>query len=164
MGDQYRTVFEVSYFTNGALLKSAFFLAIGLGVLAAALTGRLRLRERGDGGCSQIGVGIWCVVWIAFSLVWVGSNLLSAWEFTHALQNGECETTEGTVEVLHRQPATGHAPGDRIRVGSREFQFNYFHGTLAYRETIAHGGALTQGRRVRLHDWKGNILKVEVAR
>jgi hypothetical protein len=84
--------------------------------------------------------------------------------YTSALRNGRCGIAEGVVRVLRQQPAGGHAAGDRVRLGDREFEVNYYRSTLAYNQTIAHGGALTDGTRARVHYLDGAILKVEIFR
>ena len=50
-----------------------------------------------------------------------------------------------------------------MRINSREFDVNYYESSLAYQQTIAHGGILVAGAKVRLHYLNGKILKVEVA-
>jgi hypothetical protein len=156
----YRTAFEVSYFSNGWLLISTGMLAAGLLMLAAVLTGRVRWRESGD---TVIGLVVCSLLCSAISLPWLVSNLRAGGTYTRALREDRCEVVEGTVEVLHLQPKSGHDAGDRIRVGGREFQYSYFAATLSYHRTVAHGGALTDGAKVRLHHLDGAILKVEVA-
>src|SRR6266446_6320721 len=81
---------------------------------------------------------------------------------TEARKAGRFEVSEGIVAVLHEQPAHGHSSGDRIVVDGRQFEVNYFHATPAYRQTIAHGGALQAGRYVRLSHVDGEIVRVEI--
>lgn len=162
LSNRYQTIFEASYFSNGTLLISLVFWGSGVAVTIACVTGRLRLKERE--GCAVIVMIVWCLFWVPVSTWWVGSNLKTGRLYTTALRNGQCEIVEGIVKVLRQQPASGHAAGDRVRIGSREFEFSYYQSTLSYNETIAHGGALVDGARVRVHYLNDAILKVEILR
>jgi hypothetical protein len=84
-----------------------------------------------------------------------GWSLRRAWR-------GERRVTEGVIHVTHQQPAHGHSSGDKISVGGRAFEVNYYLATPGYKQTIAHGGALREGVYARLHYEGGVILKVEV--
>ena len=160
MDERYRTAFEVSYFSNGTLLTSLGFLAVGLVLTVAAMAGKFRLKEQG--GCTIAALVLWCTAWNSVSVLMLAATLRSGWTYTNALRNGRCEVVEGVVEVVHLEPKTGHDPGDRIRVAGREFQYSYFTGTLPYKQTVTHGGVLVDGANVRLHYLQGAILKVEV--
>ena len=156
----YTTVFRVSYLSNGELLESFVFLAAVLSVLIIGIRKLRILREAGVGPMSFW--FIWCLGWVPMSLWMVTSTLQEGFRYTGALRQGRCAVVEGTVHVLFKQSATGHTAGDRILVLNQQFDVNYFVSTLAYSRTIEHGGALTEGRRVRLHYLGGAILKVEV--
>ena len=58
---------------------------------------------------------------------------------------------EGVVHVMHTQPASGHDTGDIIQIGNVELQVDAFVETFGYRETIMHGGALTEGTYARVY-------------
>ena len=158
MPQAYRTEFEVSYLSNGTLFSSLSLVAIGV---VAAIVGFKLWRERARG--PAVFIYLFSCVWLVASVSFVYVNLRDGRAYKAAMLEGRSEVVEGVVEVLYRQPEGGHAPGDRIRVGGREFQYSYFTSTLAYNRTIAHGGVLVQGARVRVHDLDGAILKVEVA-
>jgi len=81
---------------------------------------------------------------------------------TEAYEKGRYEVSEGIVAVLREQPAHGHASGDRIVVDGKPFEVNYFYATPAYRQTIAHGGALQAGVYGRLSHVDGEIVRVEI--
>jgi hypothetical protein len=155
----YRTVFEVSYLGNNDLLLTSLG-CLTLGVVVGRYGPRW-VQGKPAGGRSFWWP--WCAVWVTFAVILAGLSLSSGWAYTDALRAGECNVVEGTVEVLHRQPATGHDAGDLVRVGGQEFRVNYFHATAGYNRTLAHGGALAGGVRVRLHHLSGSLLKVEVA-
>jgi hypothetical protein len=71
--------------------------------------------------------------------------------------------TEGIVQVLHTEAAGGHDKGDIITVGNVEFDVSYYVSTCAYKQSIAHGGALTEGTDARIYytDYR-TILRIDV--
>ena len=156
MTDGYTTVFEVSYLSNGTVLKASVFLSIGIFAFFAL---RKSLKSRVQ---KFFFFFVWLPVWLAFSSFWLYLSLRNAREFNDALKMGRCDVIEGVVTVLHEQPRSGHASGDRIRIGNKEFQFSYFTSGLSYDRTISHGGVLTNGATARLHYLDNAILKVEV--
>ncbi|GEA11130.1 hypothetical protein KUL49_15050 [Alteromonas sp. KUL49] len=76
------------------------------------------------------------------------------------LTTNDYDVSTGIVEVLRIQPQSGHAPGDLIRVGNKEFEIDYFVITPCYRKTISNGGALTAGKHVVLYSNADCILKI----
>ena len=64
--------------------------------------------------------------------------------------------------MLHKQPATVHTKGEIITVNGKQFEVNYFYATLAYRNTLAHGGVLGSGVYARIYDHNGEILRVDI--
>lgn len=157
--DDYRTVFEVSYDANGYLLLSLAYFAVGVVVSIGGVVWFRRVKEPARGRTLLV---VWCVLWLAFSTLFVGLTVGRTWTYTRALRGGGCDVVEGTVEVLHRQPESGHAKGDLVLIQGHKFEVDYFGTTPAYNRTIAHGGVLWNGNRVRLHYLDGHILKVEV--
>ena len=79
-----------------------------------------------------------------------------------AYRNGQYQVVEGQVQVLHKQPSTGHAKGDVIAVNGEQFEVNYFYFTPAYRNTLAHRGVLAQGVYARIYYYNGEILRVDI--
>jgi hypothetical protein len=160
MNGGYTIVFEVSYFSNGFLLWNIGFLAVGIAVVTQAIGSRM------PGSRQQkapiFAVCLWSAFWFFASGAWLYSNLTHGHRYTDALANNQCEVVEGTVQVLHEQPAGGHAAGDRIRIGDKEFTYSYFHAVLSYNRTISHGGQLKNGVAARLHYLDNAILKVEI--
>ena len=160
MNDKFETVFEVSYLSNGELLWSGLFLAVGL---AAAVLGMTRLKRVMEDGCAVASFVLCCAAWIPFSAWWFIDNLCTTSAYVEALNDGRCEIVEGTVHVLCEEPYSGHVDyGDRIRVEDVQFEFSYYQSSLAYKQTVSHGGSLTDGALVRLHYLGKAILKVEV--
>jgi len=79
-----------------------------------------------------------------------------------AYETKQYQVVEGEVRVLRQQPAHGHTSGDVVVVNGVRFEVNYFFATPAYRDTIAHGGALKPGVYARLYHADGAILRVDV--
>lgn len=73
---------------------------------------------------------------------------------------------EGVVHVLHVQPKEGHDSGDIISIAGEEFVIQRFVAGEAYKQTIAHGGFLTEGTYARVFwgydDPFKSILQVDV--
>lgn len=61
----------------------------------------------------------WAPFWFGITLLWLFSAVHDAYEFTGALRHGRCSIVEGTVSVLHEQPRSGHAAGDRIQIADK---------------------------------------------
>lgn len=106
-----------------------------------------------------------------FNLFWGGvvtatAPLLLVYSFINqfsvylTLAANDYEISTGIVEVLRTQPQGGHAAGDLIRVGNKEFEIDYFAVTPCYNKTISNGGALTTGKHVTLYSNSGCILKI----
>jgi hypothetical protein len=166
LGDKYTKIFEVSYFGAGGLGMPLLFLAIG--VLGLVTIGRKKT-SHGIENVSKRGFYlVWVPLWFGTTLVWLFSAVHHTHEFTMALKEGRCAVVEGTVSdkgtvsVLREQPRSGHASGDRIRIGDKEFVYSYFVASPGYRTTVSHGGALVNGASARLHYLGEAIVKVEV--
>ena len=160
MGGTYTTVFEVSWFGDANLLKPLLFLSIG--VMAVFTIGRRIGSDKKAPFEKWIFYCLWVPIWFGVTLPWLFSTVRDTWRFRQALRYEQCAIVEGTVSVLYEQPGSGHASGDRIRIGDKEFVYSYFHETVAYHRTVAHGGALINGATARLHYLADTILKVEV--
>lgn len=145
----YSTVYEMSALPNHVLWHCGLFVLLGVGVL------RVSLHRHKPGGV------LWGVVALLFGgvgLVAISIKHVSAyWAYSH----GTFDIVEGTVHVASRQPASGHAPGDMIQVNGRALEVNYFNAEPGYHTTLAYGGALEEGARVRLAVKKGRILRLE---
>jgi hypothetical protein len=101
-----------------------------------------------------------------------GLNILNA---TDARQVGNCahlqtlydarqyQITEGTVHVLSVQAEGGHGKVDNVNVGNVSFEVDYFLATCAYKQSITHGGTLTEGTYARIYysDYR-TILRIDV--
>lgn len=101
-------------------------------------------------------------------LNWYPSHIKSNNKFEEKFQqykklyeNKNYQVIEGIVEVLYEQPASGHAPGDKIKINDEIFEFSYFiANALYYHNTIAHNGVLIHGRNVRLHHIDNKIIEI----
>lgn len=163
--NELHTVFDITVGSNGIGGDAWFRMAIGIGVAIAGMVWLARVWRRQAGwrkifnAVSLIGFG---VIWLIMTLpLW---NLATSNTDRVPLieLSGPSEVTEGAVHVTHTQPGHGHAEGDKIIVGDRQFEIDYFRLTPGYQQTIAHGGALREGMYARLHHYDGVIIKVEV--
>ncbi len=159
------TVFEISADANGLRRDAMFRMAIGICAvvfgarsLVRTWRGERRLRDLVFPAFSVL----WGVVWTVADVPLWQVGITDARRLVELQRSGGGEVTEGVVHVKHQQPASGHSSGDKITVGGREFEVNYFLATPGYRQTIAHGGALREGVYARLHHEGGVILEVEV--
>ena len=167
MTADYVTVFEINRWSNGLLADELFRLAIGIVALLGGLRGLFNIWRRRDG--FALGHLMWLLFIIGWAVLWLVMHDFPAMfqridHLVATYKAGRCELSEGIVKVLREQPAHGHSSGDRILVGGREFEVNYFYATPAYRNTIAHGGVLRAGAYVRLCHVDGDIVRVELRR
>jgi hypothetical protein len=163
--NELHTVFDITVGSNGIGGDAWFRMAIGIGAVIAGMVWLVRARRTQAGwrrmfnAVSLIGLGaIWLIVTLPlWNLATSDTDRLLLIQVS-----GQSEVTEGTVHVRHMQPRHGHSSGDKVIVGDRQFEIDYFRVTRGYRQTIAHGGALREGVYARLHHYGGVIIKVEV--
>lgn len=147
--NELHTVFDLTVGSNGVGGDVLFRMAIGIGIAIAGMLWLVRVRRTQAGWRKTLN----SLLLVAFGAIWLAVTL-PVWR--------KSEVTEGTVHVTHMQPVHGHTSGDRIIVGDRAFEIDYFVLTPGYRQTIAHGGALREGVYARLRHYDGVIIKVEV--
>ncbi len=80
-----------------------------------------------------------------------------------SFQSQDFEIVRGKIDVLRTQPKEGHAPGDLIKIGTREIEIDYYVNSSCYHQTISNGGVLNSGKYVTLYISDGCILKVDVS-
>lgn len=159
------TVFEITRWSNGLLADELFRLLVGVVALIGAITSLLfKWRKSGAFPWRHLIPALftmaWAVVWLVmhdFPRMYQRIDGL-----VEAYQEGRYEVSEGPVTILHQQPAHGHSSGDRIVVGGKTFEVNYFYATPAYKLTIAHGGVLHAGVYARLSHVGGELVRVEI--
>ena len=157
------TVFEITRNSNGVFAGAVFRLLIGVVALIGALRVLVRNRQRERSRRDYIGP-IFVLVW---SLFWIYLHNFPH-QFGHidrlvnAYQQKQYQIVEGPVQVLHQQAYTGHGKGDVISVNGQQFEVNYFYATPAYRNTVAHKGALNTGTYARIYYYNGEILRVDI--
>jgi hypothetical protein len=171
MKGEYRTVFEVSYFSNGGLMFDLNFLCVGIVVLVIGLiTPWISKRMNRSYNRPKRFVAL-CIIpplFFLFGASLAYSDISNARKLISELANNQCGVVEGTVQVLYEMPSGGHSSGDHIRIGDEDFIYSDFIGMLGYNRTISHGGQLKNGVMARLHyiengEHGGNeILKVEI--
>lgn len=159
MTEQYRTVFEVSYFSNGVLFQSFFVLVVCLAMLLVAgrIRGRMTPAELEATRKRFFSFVLIVLACCLLSAIWVLSNICQGHKLTHALKDGRCAVVEGPVQVLEQEPWTGHS-GDLIQIGGRKFSFTAWNEELPYHD----GELMVDGRVARVHYVGNKILKVEI--
>jgi hypothetical protein len=159
------TVFEINRWSNGLLAETLLRLLVGVVALIGGVTGLLPIWRKPGASRRRDVIGslfitAWAVFWL--TLHDFPRMFRHIGNLTEAYEMGRYEVSEGIVTVLHEQPAHGHSSGDRIVVDGKSFAVDYFYATPAYRQTIAHGGALRAGTYARLGSVDGEIVRVEV--
>jgi len=112
-----------------------------------------------------------------FLIIWSGGWFAGHFPYFLKLRNKLSEihmindlnqwtVVEGNIKLFHIQPETGHSSGDKIEVGGKVFEIDYFDATpryaFGYRRTINHGGVLTEGRYVRLKTYEGAVYQIDI--
>ena len=154
------TAYGNTSITNQFLEVAVLFFAISIVVLISVFKGYIRFTDEME--LFKLFL-IWILIFGFFLIVFM-VGIPEADHLIDVYRNGKCEITEGIVHVTHYQPFGGRSPGDKISLGDRKFEVNYYSGILpgGYKQTISHGGALGEGVYARLHHYNGVILKVEV--
>jgi hypothetical protein len=152
----YTTVWEVSPFSNGALLFALVW------VVVVAL---LFITKRPDRKSNIVQKTMYFLVLpfgALLGMVFLLAALKDGRELPAALRQGRCEVVAGNVTLVHEQAYGGHGNGDIIRIGQKQFEIDYFTSGFGYKQTVSHGGWLTNGVSARLHYIGNMILKVEI--
>src|SRR5262245_53727865 len=152
------TVFEITSGTNGIRRDALFRLVIGLVFLIGGAVELIREQTGGRSAKELLGPAFmmgWGVLWLIMHIPHLRTATTGIDHLLHIYHNGKSQIVEGTVHVIHEQPATGHTAGDKIMVGDQTFEVNYFLVTPGYRQTISHGGVLREGAFARLHYYDG---------
>ncbi len=156
MFQTFTTFFEVSRYSSDALLWP-------VGVLAGGVLMIFVGRQKRDSGIVGKAMSFLVLPVLMFiAVVMLISVLGDGRKFTEALRTEHCSVVQGAVTVLHQQPYSGHSSGDLIEVGGKRFDVNYFRYGVGYKQTISHGGCLTNGVLARLHFLGDTILRVEI--
>jgi hypothetical protein len=159
MTEQYRTVFEVSYFSNGTLFQSLFVLILCLSILLVAriIRGHMTPTELEATRKKFSSFRLIILACGSISGIWIIANICQGYKLTHALKEGRCAVVEGPVQVLRREPSTGHSE-NIIQIGDKRFDYTAWNEELPY-----HGGELlVDGIMARVHCLGNAILKVEI--
>lgn len=157
---EYQSVFEYSssLVSAGTILFAATgFTAILVGVF---LFQKSPLRRRNNLRAGL--VVLWGTAFVVFSFFQLTSARAELNAIRAAEKAGQVEVCEGTVEILRNQDLNGHGPGDLVRVDGQVFEVRSTIETRTYATTAAEGGLLQEGSFVRIHFFKGRILKIEI--
>ncbi len=165
-GDGYRTVFVVYDGFWRTVGLGLLFLSVGVAALVVAITWIRRLRIPRWWNSRQAGkpsfLLVWSVIWLLGTAIGFSLNFAKSYALLRTYSDGTAQVVEGTVHVLREQPAEGHAPGDLVEVNGTELEVDRFVVTPAYTRTIAYGGALREGARVRVWHHEGKVLRVDI--
>jgi hypothetical protein len=158
------TVFEIGRQSNGVWWDTLFRLVIGIVTLVSGAAGLVKWWGKKSGRSSDwlfplLAVG-WSVFWLYLHDFPHGFGRVNS--LVGAYEKKQYQVVEGEVRVLHQQPVHGHSGGDIIVVNGVRFEVNYFLYTPAYRNTIAHGGALKHGVYGRIYYHDDAILRVDI--
>lgn len=82
-------------------------------------------------------------------------------EFVRVLNADQARVVEGEITNYTPQAWTGR-PLEKFQVGSEQFSFDGFGASSAYHQRVRSGGPIQEGMRVRVFEFRGNILRVEV--
>ena len=159
MMNNFTTVYEIQQ-----CFPSDLFAGIVTGIVSLAIGGTLLLRKKHDRASKVFPLMAVIIGSILFlvSLIIFGGSVASKNKLMSAYQSGQFQVVEGLVDVLHRQPHSGHTKGDVISINGKQFEINYFNRTPAYSRTISHGGVLREGTYARVYYRNGDILRIDI--
>ena len=160
------TIFEISK-DNVIPYPNMFPLAAGaVGIGIALLIALFIWRKKHIFSLKKLYIPLFLILWGSLTFLIVGSGYKLSREQLNELilayGDGKYQITEGVVHVVHEQPKTGHTKGDIIKIDDKTFEINFYGGTSAYSQTIAHGGVLREGVYARLYHYKGKIIRVDI--
>jgi hypothetical protein len=159
MTEEYKTIFEVSYFGNGALFISLFFLVVPLTVLyiAGMVRNRMTPNEEKATYKKLSRFRLFILIFLAVGTLAVLHTLWEGYDLMSVLTSGECKVVEGPVQVLQRGSRSRHVD-NWIQIRDKKFTYSPFNFDLSY-----HGSELLiDGIEARVHYHDNDILKVEL--
>lgn len=131
---------------------------VGVAVLIARFHGKLLHMKKNFAPITiLVGLG-----WLYFLVPATIANWQKSKSLKSQYASKYYEVTEGKIKVLRTQPKKGHAPGDLIELGGRQFEISYFRTTPAYKLTLAHGGHLANGVNARIFHVGNAILRIDL--
>lgn len=138
-----------------------WFLGVGLAVLVFSTTILLYLSITNKSRVNQLRAGFMSV----FSLIWVSIIWAAAgqdyFRAKLALKNHTYEVVEGRVEHFHPMPKEGHED-ESFSVKGIPFKYSEFKIDFGYNQCRVNGGPVYQGKLVKIHAYKGRILRLWV--
>ena len=158
------TVFEISPFFPEYYYLSYFKIFLGLALFIFGIVVRvLHLKGKVQNYKSYTGTTIASsgILFLILGQVSI-SQYKSHENIYYQFESGNYSVAEGTVEVLREQPKEGHAAGDLIIIGNREFEISFSRDAFTYRIPISHDGYLKSGVRVKIYHINNDILKINI--
>jgi hypothetical protein len=160
---RFETVFDFAQSGWISLLEPYLRLLIGVIVMGVAIR-RLRTPpspSQKDPRFTFFFLLAWGGIWTVFHLPWSISATSTYITLYQEYTTHRYDVVEGSVHVQEIQPAGGHAPGDRIHVGTVSFEVDQWANSPGYHRSIAHGGILTEGAIVRIWYSNNTILRID---
>lgn len=156
-------VFDIRTSPFSSWFGFAPIVLLALGVLLEIARRRRDLRASlGGGGTASRAIILLAsmgVLMINFVMI-VGYHREKA-ELVEALETNRSRVLTGQITEYRRQAWSGK-PMERFRLGEDRFSFDGFGTSPAYHRRAASGGKLRDGLRVRLWEFQGNIVRIEV--
>lgn len=132
-----------------------------LGIVMLAVRKRNQGRWPKKSGTPLFSILVGGIIFITTVLVLTGS-IYERKKLVSIYKSGLYQVSEGIVNVLHRQPRSGHTKGDIISINGQKLEINYYIKTEGYSRTISHGGSLREGVYAKVYHYKGKILRVDI--
>jgi len=162
----YRTVFTLYEGFLRQLAEAVFYVSIGAAffIVAVIWIKRLRLpkwwwRHEAEKPFVLLVFGS---IWLTLAGLGAVFNLLEAYGYVRSYSSGNVRIIQGTVHVLNKQPFDGHAEPDIIEINGVRATIDAFGRVPAYRDTISHGGVLSEGTIARLFVHNGKVVRVDL--
>lgn len=162
-GDGYTTVFVIDEGFWRVVALAAGYVAIGVIGFCVAIVWIPRAKDKA-GQIKPVFILVWSILWLSLAGLGFSANLWQSYKLLSAYRDGRAHVTEGIVQVLREQPFDGHAKGDLVQINTVQLEVDYFTVSPAYKQTIARGGELRQGRQVRVWHCNGKVLRLDLQR
>ena len=123
-----------------------------------------RRHPRIGGGAALRRVFLFAFVLFGIALAVTGGSGMRSEYMRHrqALESGDFVVVEGVVEHFVPAPPEGHK-NEEFDVGGRHYSYSDYVVVPAFHQTRSHGGPINEGLQVRIADFGGHILRLEVS-
>lgn len=133
-----------------------------LAMLALGASGFLALRRRGARGATGV-LAIAAGVAVFFAVRTLDHQHEHE-ACVEAARQGDGRVLEGPIERFQPVRSMWQRPWDEsFTVAGVTLRYALFTGSCGFHQTVAEGGPLREGMHVRLLEWRGRILKLDLA-